>query len=738
MLSTSGSEAVTPSLNDTPESGAAPVAAEPIFAVRNLVTRFHVPEGTVHAVNGVSFTVMPGETLGIVGESGSGKSVTVLTALGLVPQPPAEVCSGEVIFKRRDLLTLSRSELRRVRGRDIGIVFQDPMTSLNPVFTVGNQLRETLQIHQPGLSKQGARKRAIELLASVGIPDPRERYRQYPHEYSGGMSQRAMIAMAIANDADLIIADEPTTSLDVTIQAQILEVIDAARRETGAALVLITHDLGVVAERADRVVVMYGGRVVESGDVHGLFAHPWHPYTRALLASRPEFQTEARRLEFIPGSPPTLFREVRGCPFEPRCALVKGRARCVEERPALREIAPGRWSACHFNGEMSQAGAGPAAASGGELRPATSAQHRPEAAERPEQTLLEVRDLVMHYPVRRGILGREVARVQAVDGVSFSIEVGRTLGLVGESGCGKSTIGNCIMRFVKPSGGEILFKGRDVARLSRSQLRPVRDHVQMVFQDPFASLNPRMTIREVIGEPLAMRHAAARAIDERVDELLDHVGLIAALRHRFPHELSGGQRQRVAIARALVLKPQLLVLDEPLSSLDVSVQAQVTNLLQTLQEELSLGYLFVSHDLSVVHHLAHEVAVMYLGRIVEVGGRDEVFGRPRHPYTQALLSSVPIADPSHRGRRRRIILEGDVPNPSRPPSGCRFRTRCWKAEEVCALETPKLLPGGEGSHAVACHFPETLDAGGAVPASTTAATANRGALGGPQTLKEVH
>ncbi len=715
MLSTSGFEAV-----DTVSSD---VAVEPVLSVRDLVTRFHIAEGTVHAVNGVSFDVRPGETLGVVGESGSGKSVTMLAALGLLSRPPAEIVAGEAVFKGRDLLTLSDADLRQVRGREVGFIFQDPMTSLNPVYTVGGQLRETLQIHQPGLSRTAARERAIELLASVGIPNPRERYRQYPHEFSGGMSQRAMIAMAIANDADLIIADEPTTSLDVTIQAQILEVLEAARRETNAAVVLITHDLGIIAEHADRVVVMYGGRVAESGSVRGIFARPSHPYTRGLLASRPEFQVGSRRLDFIPGSPPMLYREPRGCPFEPRCTLGRGRARCIEERPLLRVVPGGGHAACHFAEDLAGV-ATPLKALDDDV-----VMHEPHASEQRNDVLLEVRDLVVHYPIRRGILGREVGRMQAVDGVSFDIRAGRTLGLVGESGCGKSTIGNAVMRFVKPTAGEIRFDGRDIAGLPKHSLRSLRDQVQMVFQDPFASLNPRMAIRDVVGEGLAMRNVPLRTVEARVAELLEHVGLISTIADRFPHELSGGQRQRVAVARALALEPQLVVLDEPLSALDVSVQAQVTNLLQALQDELRLGYLFISHDLSVVHHVAHDVAVMYLGRIVEFGSRADVFGQPRHPYTQALLSAAPVADPSQRGSRDRIILRGDVPNPAQPPSGCRFRTRCWKAQDICASETPRLAAAG-GGHPVACHFP---DGGG--PAADR--LSNRGAPMSSQILKEV-
>jgi peptide/nickel transport system ATP-binding protein len=682
--------------------------ADPLFSVRDLVTHFFLPEGVVHAVNGVSFDVMPGEAVGIVGETGSGKTVTVLTALGLVPQPPARVLAGEVLFKGQDLLSLGQAELRQILGREIGIVFQDAMTSLNPVFTVGEQLRETLEIHQPDLSRGEAKTRAIELLRRVGISNPTARYRQYPHEYSGGMSQRAMIAMAVANEAELIIADEPTTSLDVTIQAQVLEVLDEARRQSQASVVLITHDLGVIAERVDRVVVMYAGTVVEVGDVFSTFAKPRHPYTLGLLKSRPDLDRLTDRLGFIPGSPPVQVGESRGCPFQPRCALSLGRSLCLEERPPLVPATAGH-VACHFWDEIEElgdlVGAEPASA----LRPASPGLEQRQAAKQASSDgLLDVRGLVVHYGGRQGIVRRARGGVRAVDGVDFRIEPAETLGLVGESGCGKSTIGKAVMRFLEPTGGTISFAGRDISHISKRDLRDLRDDVQIVFQDPFASLNPRMPIGEVVGEPLAMRHVRRAEVAARVDGLLEQVGLPRVIRGRFPHELSGGQRQRVAIARALAVSPRLLVLDEPLSALDVSVQAQVTNLLQTLQEELGLSYLFISHDLSVVHHLARRVAVMYLGRIVETGARESVFGHPLHPYTQGLLSAVPIADPAHRSSRSRILLEGDVPNPSDPPSGCHFRTRCWKAQAVCSVEDPALVARPGADHPVACHFPEPL------------------------------
>ncbi|TDC52754.1 ABC transporter ATP-binding protein [Jiangella ureilytica] len=695
------------------------MVAEPILSVRDLVTEFDTRDGVVHAVEGVSFDLYPGEAIGIVGESGSGKSVTSMSILGLVQRPHGQVVSGEVVYEGRDLLKVSPQELRAIRGRDIAMIFQDPMTSLNPVISVGKQIRECLRTKNPGMSRSALRRRSVELLDLVGVPDPGRRVGQYPHEYSGGMRQRAMIAMAIANAPKVLIADEPTTALDVTIQAQVLDVLRTAQAETNAATVLITHDLGLVAEFASRVVVMYGGRVVETGDVESIFAEPRHPYTVGLLSSLPRLDTNLKQLSPIPGQPPSAVNRPPGCPFNPRCRLRQDRAICTEVVPALSGDA--HRSACHFIEEVPTlrrtveeeigrvlvtTAREPAEADVGARLPPPASLELVEPSDEPAPSgkeILRVSGLKVHYPIKAGIFGRTVGTVRAVDGVDVTLRAGQTLGLVGESGCGKSTTGKTIMRLLEPTAGKIEFHGEDITRASRSDLRGVRRRMQMVFQDPYSSLDPRMTIRELIGEPLKLHKTyRGRDVRTRVGELMELVGLSPEHGRRYAHEFSGGQRQRIGIARAIALEPDLLVLDEPVSSLDVSIQAQIINLLMKLQQELGIAYLFIAHDLAVVRQISHEVAVMYLGRIVEVGERDEVFDHSTHPYTQSLLSAVPVPEPVKQGRRERIVLVGDVPNPAAPPPGCNFCTRCFKAQDHCREVDPDLEP--HFGHLSACHF----------------------------------
>jgi peptide/nickel transport system ATP-binding protein len=669
-------------------------APEPLLTVGGLNATFRTRDGDVRAVRDLSFTLNPGETLGIVGESGSGKSTVALAILGLLPKN-AQV-TGSVRALGQELRGLREGDLAKVRGSTIAYVPQDPMSSLNPAFTVGWQVAEAIWVRQ-GIGKQAAHRRAVELLEAVGIPHAAEQARRFPHEFSGGMRQRVVIAIAMANDPDIIIADEPTTALDVTIQAQVLEALRAAREQTRASMILITHDLGIVAGLADRIMVMYAGKPVETGPVDEIFFRSRMPYTLGLLGSLPRLDVDSSApLRPVPGAPPSLIGLPPGCPFAPRCPVAVDR--CLAEEPALLPVAAGHQAACHRSAELKAIYA---------ERTVVPLPTTTRAAN--GHPVIVATGLVKHFPITGGrLVRRQIGQAHAVCGVSLELRERETLGLVGESGCGKSTTARTILQLLPATSGSVLFEGRELTTQTRRQLRPLRQHVQVVFQDPFASLDPRMPVGEIVAEPLHVHDRWDRAAGPaRVAELFRLVGLNPEHRNRYPHEFSGGQRQRVGIARALALEPKVLVLDEPVSALDVSIQAGVVNLLEDLQDRLGLSYLFIAHDLSVVRHISDRVAVMYLGKIVETGTRSQVYDAPSHPYTQALLSAVPVPDPEVERRRRRILLTGDVPSAASPPSGCRFRTRCWKAADICAQREPELADRGQG-HPVACHFAETV------------------------------
>jgi peptide/nickel transport system ATP-binding protein len=673
------------------------VAAEPVLVVEGLRVSFDTDAGPVRAVDGVTWSVGAGETLGIVGESGSGKSVSALAVMGLVPAPPGRVEAGRVQFEGRDLLGLGERELRRVRGREIAMIFQDPLTSLNPMFTVGAQIAEAVRAHER-VSRLAARARAISLLGEVGIASPRDRAREYPHQFSGGMRQRAIIAMALAGSPRVLLADEPTTALDVTVQAQILELLARLRHERGMAVVLITHDLAVVAGQADRVLVMYGGRPAEMGRAEDVFYRTSHGYSLGLLETAASLDRGRRRgLVPIGGQAPSLLHLPEGCAFHPRCRFAT--PACATEVPVMA-ATNGHAAACHEAGVLRRLSRLPAVR---EVAATDAADAPPDDNEPP---LLQVVDVVKLFPgPRQAILGPPRATARAVDGVSLDVAAGRTFAVVGESGCGKSTLARLILRLVEPTSGTVRFAGEDVTAAGPARLRQLRRQMQFVFQDPLASLDPRMNVAKVLREPFLIHGEDAG--DQEVRRLLDAVGLPAELARRFPHELSGGERQRVGIARAIALAPRLVVCDEPVSSLDASIQAQVLRLLLDLQRQRDIAYVLIAHDLRVVRQVADRVAVMYLGRIVEAASVDDVFARPRHPYTQALMSAVPIPDPRREQARQRIVLEGEVPSPADRPRGCRFRSRCpLFARELgeadrqrCMDDVPAFADG------VACHFP---------------------------------
>ena len=665
-----------------------------LLQVHNLKTLFKIDDCTIHAVDGVSYHIDAGEIVSIVGESGCGKSASQLSVLQLIPTPPGKIVGGEVIFDGADLLKFKSdsSQMRGIRGGKIGMIFQEPMTSLNPVLTIGKQIIESLMLHLK-MDQARARSRAIELLKMVGIPDAEQRINDYPHQFSGGMRQRVMIAMALCCNPKLLIADEATTAVDVTTQAQLLELLRKTVQQFDLALLIVTHNLGIVARYAQRIYVMYAGRIVESGTAKEIFGDPRHPYTLGLLKSVPRLdEPKGRQLIPIQGMPPSLTRRIMGCAFFPRCS--RHVDACQQDSfPALEHIGGQHYVACHSAASQKDA---PRISSVDDLPMAAPAART--------ETLLEVRNLKMHFPMIKGVLRRKVADLHAVDDVSFTVKRGETLGLVGESGCGKTTVGRCLLRLYRPIAGEIRFEGRDIAPLSKNQMRAIRHKMQLIFQDPYSSLDPRQSAGDIVGEPLKI-HRLVKGKGEyrdRVAELFQMVGLDPNLTNRVPHEFSGGQRQRIGIARALATNPSFIVCDEPISALDVSIQAQIINLLNELQDRLGLAYLFVGHDLSVVRHISHRVAVMYLGRIVEMTDCESLYSNPLHPYTRALLSAVPIPDPFVEEKRGQVILlKGEVPSLVNPPTGCNFHPRCRLAMKECAQVAPALRDAG-ADHLVAC------------------------------------
>ncbi len=655
--------------------------SQSLLSIQGLKTWFSTEGGIVRAVDGVSFDIQRGETFALVGESGSGKSMTALSIMKLVPQPAGRIESGQILLEGEDLCGLPEVAMRGLRGNRMSMIFQEPMTSLNPVISIGEQIRETLEYHLK-LDAKMARARAVDLLDLVGIPDPNRRYDEYPHQISGGMKQRVMIAIALSGEPDLLIADEPTTALDVTIQAQILDLLRRLQKDKGMAILLITHDLGVVSEMADHVAVMYAGEIVEMAERQAFFENPRHPYSQKLLSSLPGNKQRGEALEIIRGTVPALNQVFLGCRFSNRCD--NAWERCEKEVPQWHSLETGGVR-CHLVDAPEMA------------REAEKLQENisktgdvgVSGMDHEKSTLLQVSNLKVHFPVQKGLFKRVVGHVKAVDGVSLKIDPGKTVALVGESGCGKTTVGKAILQLIPQTEGAVVLENTDLSTLSREALRQRRSDFQIIFQDPYSSLNPRMLVGDILKEGVkALKVEQAQDDDTWMDELLDQVGLTPDAKDRYPHEFSGGQRQRICIARVLAVQPKVIICDEPTSALDVSVQAQVLNLLKQLQSTYRLAYLFITHDLSVVDYFADEVAVMYLGRIVEYGSVESVLGNPKHPYTQALLSAVPQVDP--KKKRMIIRVEGDLPSPINPPKGCYFHPRCPKSMPVCREEYPDL------------------------------------------------
>lgn len=685
--------------------------AEPVLQVRNLEVKYHTREGILTALRDVSFEIGEAEILGVVGESGCGKSTVASAAMRLLP-PNGELSGGEIRFKGRDLCQLDEGAMRDLRGRDLAMIFQDAMTSLNPVFSVERQMVDALGAQRSSEDRAGQkelRARAVEMLDRVGIPDPDRQIKEYPHQFSGGMRQRIMIALALLSNPALLVADEPTSALDVTLEAQILELICGLRDELGTAILYITHDLGVIARLCDRVIVMYAGSVVEAGDVFTIFDDAKHPYTQALLRSHPSHSARERRLRTIRGRVPSLQDLPAGCKFAPRCDWA---------RELCDEVEPRHWQSdghnvlCHaYGSHWSEAGES-VVPSPVVPRPATLGPA--EDGNGADEVLVDLRGLRTHFSDHASlfgqILGQKRGSVRAVDGVDIQIRRGETLGLVGESGSGKTTLGRTILRLIDATDGAVVVEDQDITALSQSQMRPMRARMQMIFQDPVSSLSPRMKVSSMLLEPFRI-YGIEVDEKEKVDELLAMVGLSAEQAEKYPHQLSGGQARRVGIARALALHPDILVADEPTAGLDVSVAAGLLNLLKDLRERLNLTYIIITHNLNVIGFIADRVAVMYLGKIVEIAETEALFTAPKHPYTEALMSAIPVPDPHLRDTRQHIVLTGEIPSARKPPPGCPFHPRCRYAEERCAAEVPPLRGISGSQRLTACHLPERVESG---------------------------
>ena len=667
-----------------------------LLEITDLRTQIATGDGLVRPVDGVTLSVEEGQCLGLVGESGSGKTMTGMSVMRLLP-PGGSIAGGSVRFGGTELTSLDDAAMRQLRGNDIALISQDPMTSLNPTRTIGSQLREAYKIHT-GASRSAANSRATDVLGLVGMPRPAERLGDYPHQLSGGMRQRAMIAMGLLCEPRLLIADEPTTALDVSIQAQILTLLDELRSRLSMSILLITHDMGVIAGHTDAVAVMYGGRIVESAQTGALFRDRRHRYTEALFESMPTMDLDSTAaLATIPGTPPKLIGLPAMCRFAPRCRFAE--SDCQEGDPPLVEVAPGHAHAC-----LHPRADGTAARAAAVTDRAAPAAAGPGDGPAP---LLEVTDVVKQFAVRSTRPLQHRRAVQAVSGVSLRVFAGETVGIVGESGCGKTTLGRMLVGLERPTSGSVAFDGRDLGTLRAADFRRRRRDLQMMFQDSAAALDPRMPVSALVAEPLAAQHSGSRGSRRAaVAELLDAVGLSGDIGHRYAREFSGGQRQRIAMARALALQPKVIVADEPVSALDVSVQAQILNLMRSLQDRFGLTYVVISHDLALLKYLADRIGVMYLGKLVELGTSDQVYSAPRHPYTAGLIQSIPLPDPAHERAKTTAGLGGELPSAIDPPSGCRFRTRCPLATDKCAEETPVLSAAG-GDHAVACHYPLT-------------------------------